>query len=143
MVVAVVLVALSEVLSAGFAAGWALARDLLATAFFTDLPIHLGGKRIRGTLGAGVTYVAPRPLPNGASSDSIFTIDAAGSLTWTHYELSLAATNLLDTKYRLGEFNDVSDYHGQPQPTTAPARAFIAGPPLGVFASLAVNFGGS
>jgi hypothetical protein len=36
VVVAVVLVALSEVLSAGFEAGWALSRDLLATAFFTD-----------------------------------------------------------------------------------------------------------
>ena len=113
------------------------------TAFFADLPMRLQGRRIRGTIGAGVTYVAPRPLPNGATSDSIFTIDAAGSLSWTRYELSLSATNLLDTKYRLGEFNDVSDYRSQSQPTTTPARAFIAGPPLGVFASLAVNFGGS
>lgn len=112
------------------------------TALFADLPLRLRGERIRGTIGAGVTYVAPRPLPNAATSDPIFTIDAAGSLSWTHYELSLSATNLLNAKYRLGEFNDVSDYRSQPTATTTPARAFIAGPPLGVFASLAVNFGG-
>lgn len=113
------------------------------TAFFTDLPVRLQGRKIRGTIGAGVTYIAPRPLPNDATSDSIFTVDASGSLQWTHYELSLSATNLLDTKYRLGEYNDASDFHSQASPTTAPARSFIAGPPLGVFASLAVNFGGS
>ena len=113
------------------------------TAFFADLPVRIRGERIRGTIGAGVTYVGPRALPYGQRSDSIFTIDAQGSLRWTHYELSLAATNLLDTKYKLGEYNYASDFHSQAQPTLVPERVFTAGPPLGVFASLAVNFGGS
>ena len=113
------------------------------TAFFADLPIHLQGKAIRGTIGAGVTYVGPRALPYGERSDSITTVDAQGSLKWTHYELSLAATNLFDNHYRLGEYNYASDFHSQAAPTLVPQREFIAGAPLGVFASFAVNFGGS
>lgn len=113
------------------------------TAVFADLPISFQGKKVRGTLGAGVTYVAPIALPYGDRSDPVFTVDAFGSLTWTHYELGLTGTNLLDNKYRLGEYNYASDFHSQPQATLVPVRTFTAGAPLGVFISLAINFGGS
>jgi hypothetical protein len=53
------------------------------------------------------------------------------------------STNLLDTKYRLGEFNFASDFHSQPQPTLVPQRLFSAGAPRGVFATFAVHFGGA
>jgi TonB family protein len=112
------------------------------TVVFTDLPWSFRGKKFRGTLGAGVTYVGPRPLPFGERSDSIFTIDATAALAWTHYEFSLSAMNLLDSKYKLGEYNYASDFHSQPQATLVPVREFTAGAPLSVYASFAVNFGG-
>jgi hypothetical protein len=52
------------------------------------------------------------------------------------------ATNLLDNRYRLGEFNYASDFHSQPQPTLVSERHFTAGAPRGVFGTLAINFGG-
>jgi TonB family protein len=112
------------------------------TAVFSDLPWSFQGHKFRGTVGAGVTYVGPRALPFGERSDPIFTIDAFASLAWTHYELGLTAMNLLDNKYKLGEYNYASDFHSQPQATLVPERTFTAGAPLGVFASFAVNFGG-
>jgi hypothetical protein len=113
------------------------------TALFTDLPIAIRGSKIRGSLGSGITYVGPRALPYGQQSGEIFTIDASLTFTWTNFALSVVSTNLLDAQYRSGEYNYASDFHSQSQPTLVPERAFTAGPPRGIFGSLAVNFGGS
>ncbi len=56
---------------------------------------------------------------------------------------AFAATNLLDTQYRLGEYNYASDFHSQPQPTLVPDRTFTAGPPRALFLTLGFNFGGA
>jgi iron complex outermembrane receptor protein len=111
------------------------------TSVFHDLPIRIGGSTVRGTIGCGITYVGPRPLPFGQYSDDLFTVDASAALTWTHYEVGLTSTNLLGAKYRLGEYNYASDFHSQAQPTLVPERMFSAGAPRGVFATLAVHFG--
>ncbi len=113
------------------------------TAYFGALPFTLGGSDVRGSVSAGITYVGPRALPYGQRSDTIFTTDASATLRWSHYEIGLTATNLFDAKYRLGEYNYASDFHSQAQPTLVPERAFTAGPPLGIFAHLAINLGGS
>jgi TonB family protein len=113
------------------------------TAFFAPLPWRPRGRPLRATLAAGVTYVGRRPLPYGEVSDQIFTIDASAILSWSHYELRLMSTNLLNTQYRLGEYNYPSDFHSQPQPTLVPERAFSAGAPRGMFLTLGINFGGS
>jgi iron complex outermembrane receptor protein len=113
------------------------------TALFYDLPRLLAGHTLRGTLGAGITYVGPRPLPYGQVSGDIFTIDASASLAWGPYQLRLACTNLLDTQYRLGEYNYRSDFQSQSQPTLVPDRMFTAGAPRGVFATFAVTLGGA
>jgi outer membrane receptor protein involved in Fe transport len=76
-------------------------------------------------------------------SQPIFTVDASVGLSWTHYELRLAATNLLDRRYRLGEYNQASDFHSQPQPTLVPERAFTAGAPRALVLGIGVNFGGT
>jgi TonB family protein len=107
-----------------------------------SLPWTLRGKPIRGSLGAGITYEGPRPLPYGQVSDDIFTLDGSASLSWEAYQLRIVSTNLLNTQYRLSEFNYASDFHSQPQPTLVPERTFTAGAPRGVFATFAVNFGG-
>ncbi len=113
------------------------------SALFAPLPWRLGGAPVRVSLSGGITYVGRRPLPYGQVSDSIFTIDAAAVLSWSRYELRLVSTNLLDTQYRLGEYNFASDFHSQPQPSLVPERAFTAGAPRGVFLTLGVNIGGS
>ena len=109
---------------------------------FTELPITLEGKRIKGTLSSGITYVGPRALPFGQRSQDIVTVDTSLTFSWTRYEVGIIATNLFDNRYRLGEFNYASDFHSQPQPTLVPERHFTAGAPRGVFGTIAINFGG-
>jgi TonB family protein len=113
------------------------------TAMFWELPPHPGGHPLRASINAGVTFVGRRPLPYGQVSQPIFTVDASAGLAWSHYELRLLSTNLLDTQYRLGEYNYASDFHSQPQPTLVPERAFTAGAPRGIFLSFGVNLGGT
>jgi iron complex outermembrane receptor protein len=112
------------------------------TALFRELPRLVAGRALRGTLGVGLTYVGPRPLPYGQRSGDIFTVDASAALTWGPYQVRVACTNLLDTQYRLGEYNYASDFHSQPQPTLVPDRTFTAGAPRGVFGTFGITFGG-
>ena len=112
------------------------------TSLWRALPWHPGGVPIVASIGAGVTYVGPRPIPFGQRSDPIFTIDASASLQREPFRLILSATNLLDTRYRLGEFNYTSDFHSQPSPTLVPVRHFTAGAPRIVMLTLEVLFGG-
>jgi hypothetical protein len=93
------------------------------------------------SLSAGVTYVGPRPLPYGERSDTIFTIDAGVTLRWWMFETGVSVQNLLDAKYRLGEYNYASDFHSQPFPTLVPVREFTAGPPLTLLWSFAIHYG--
>jgi iron complex outermembrane receptor protein len=113
------------------------------SALFRTLPWTVLGKPIRTTLGAGITYVGRRPLPYGEVSSTIFTLDASASAAWANYQLRFSATNLLNTQYRLGEYNYASDFHSQPQPTLVPDRTFAAGPPRALFLTLGFNFGGA
>ncbi|HMJ54229.1 MAG TPA: TonB family protein [Polyangiaceae bacterium] len=113
------------------------------TATFSDLPFTMGGSKARGALSAGITYVGRRPLPLGERSQIIFTVDASATLGWKNFELGLVVTNLLDRRYRLGEYNFVSDFRSDPQPTLVPVRHFTAGAPRGVFMTFAVNLGGA
>jgi len=119
------------------------------TAVWRDLPFRVRGDPFRGALSAGITYVGERPLPFGALSGTIFTIDGSATLAWTRYEIGLTVTNLLDTKYRLSEFNYVSNFNasgpGAPSgpPSYVPGRLFTAGAPRAVFANLTVRFGGA
>jgi hypothetical protein len=112
------------------------------SAIHGELPIAIEGKKLQGALAAGVTYVGRRALPYGQRSDTIFTVDASATVTWRSVELGLVSTNLLDQRYRLSEFNFVSDFRGSTQPSLVPARHFAAGAPRGVFLTLAYTFGG-
>jgi hypothetical protein len=72
----------------------------------------------------------------------LFTADASAAVGWWLFELGVSCTNLFDTRYRLGEFNYVSDFHGEPFPTLVPVRHFSAGAPRTFFVTLALHFGG-
>jgi iron complex outermembrane receptor protein len=114
------------------------------TAVFGVLPWRWSrwwGKPLFASLSAGVTYVGPRALPYGDRSDTIFTIDANATLRWWMFETGVSAMNLLDAKYRLGEYNYASDFHSQSFPTLVPVRHFSAGAPLTVLWSFAIHYG--
>lgn len=115
-----------------------IARD--DTVIVGALPIKIGGDRVTGAAGLGLSFLGNRPLPYGASSDPIFTVDASLSAAWRNYELGVSGVNLTDQKIRLTEFNYVSDFH-LGAPSSMPARHFTTGTPLGVFATLTVRFG--
>jgi iron complex outermembrane recepter protein len=115
-------------------------------AFYGDLPWwqeKLGHHPIRASFSTGITYVGPRPLPYGSRSDTIFTIDNNLALGWRFAELGVSVQNLLNTKYRLGEYNYASDFHSQTFPTLVPVRHFSAGAPRIIMVSLSLNFGGA
>jgi TonB family protein len=109
------------------------------TALFADLPWTLVRRPIKASLGAGVSYVGKRPLPYGERSQAIFTIDAAASLQWWNYHLSLQSTNLLDNRYRVAEYNYVSNFGNSAWPPLVASRHFTAGPPRAVFLSLSIT----
>ena len=111
-------------------------------ALFHDLPWSIDRKPIRGVVGYGVSYVGPRPLPYSEVSDIIFISDASLSAAWSIWTLRLSATNLFNSKYKLGEYNYASDFRSQAQPTLAPERAFTAGAPQQVFLSISATLGG-
>jgi TonB family protein len=111
------------------------------TSIFSDL-YELSGRPIRGVAGVGVTYVGRRPLPFNQESDIIFLVDGSATASWRNFEIGFIATNLLDRRYRLGEYNFVSDFHSRPEPTLVPARAFSAGAPRAVFVTLGITLGG-
>jgi TonB family protein len=114
------------------------------TALFHELPWVIGADHVKGTVGAGITYVGPRPLPYGQRGEKLFTTDLSASLDWSSYEVGLSVTNLFDARYRLGEYNYASDWsRGTSQPTLVPMRQFTAGAPRAIYATFGVHFGGT
>lgn len=115
--------------------------DLVA---FHELPWELLHKAPNARLGIGLDFVGPRALPYGERSDSRVLLDASFELSWRAFSLSVAVRNLLDSQYRLGEYNYTSDFHTQGQlPTLVPARMFSAGAPRSLMLSVGINLGGS
>ena len=113
------------------------------TAIHHELPFRADGEKLTGALASGITYVGRRALPFGQRSDEIFTVDASASVAWRMFEVALVATNLLDRRYRLSEFNYASDFRTAQQPTLVPGRHFAAGAPRGLFLTLTATLGGT
>jgi hypothetical protein len=112
-------------------------------ALFRELPWLLAGSPLKLSAGLGTSYVGRRALPFGQRSDVIFTTDVNLEASWRWVTLGLVATNLLDARYRLSEFNFASDFQTTgPFPTLTPVRHFTAGAPRAVFVTLAFNVGG-
>jgi iron complex outermembrane recepter protein len=112
-------------------------------ALFHDLPWQLAHAPVRATVGYGVSYIGRRPLPFGDVSDIVFLSDASIGLGWAVWNVRLAAQNLFDSKYRLGEYNYASNFGKLlPEPTLAPERSFTAGAPRTVMLSISATLGG-
>ncbi len=112
-------------------------------ALFHELPWRIDDKPVLGTIGYGASYVGKRPLPYSQSSDVIFVSDASATLAWGLWSVRLAATNLFDSKYKLGEYNYASDFHSQAGPTLSPERSFTAGAPRSLMLSVGMTLGGA
>ncbi len=115
------------------------------TAVGADLPWTAFGRAPHGSLGLGASYIGRRALPYGQRSDTIFTLDASAALRYRPFELELSVTNLLDSRYKLAEYDYVSNFPATPgaAPTLVPAREFAAGAPRMVFLTFGVTIGGS
>ncbi|MBK8255446.1 MAG: TonB family protein [Polyangiaceae bacterium] len=111
-------------------------------AVFRELPWLIFDHRARAAAAAGISYIGQRALPFGQRSDTIFTADASVTVGYRNFDLTVAATNLFDTQYRLTELNYASDFTSDGPPTLVPARHFAAGAPREVLFTLAANFGG-
>lgn len=106
-------------------------------AAFGKVPgIQLLGKSFTASVGLGFTYVAPRPLPLSERGDPYALLDLSARVRWHAIELGLEIENLLNRRYRQSEFNYVSDFRSRAYPTLVASRHFIAGAPLGIFATV-------
>jgi len=113
-------------------------------ALFGASPWTLWGTPLMARFGLGTHWVGRRPLPYGQRSDSIFLVDANAEWQWRHWTLGFAVTNLLGHRYRLAEFNYVSNFYADnlSPPPLVPTRHFVAGAPRMFWVSLSINLGG-
>jgi TonB family protein len=109
---------------------------------FGELPVSIQQRNVFGSLGIGVSFVGKRPLPYDELSETTFLVDLGASLRFRAFSLGLISTNLLDKKYRLGEYNYASDFHSQDYPTRVPARHLAAGEPRAIYGTLTLTLGG-
>ena len=109
---------------------------------FGQLPLVVDGTALFGSLATGLSYVGPRPLPFGESSETTFLVDVAASIRFRSLTAGVIATNLLDRQYRLSEYNYASDFRSQGYPTLVAARHFVAGEPRAIYGTLSLTLGG-
>ena len=87
----------------------------------------------------GVTWISPRPLPNGAEGDAYAIADASAHVGWRFVELGVQITNLFDVRYERASFNYVSRFDVSSPASLTPARHYAAGPPLTALATLTLH----
>lgn len=98
----------------------------------------LGGEALRGRVGAGLSYLASRPLPFGAYAKPVALLDAGAGVGWGPFELGLDLFNLLDVEYAATELSFPSNWDPSGPAPRVPARHTAAGAPLSWMASLEV-----
>ncbi|GMU11110.1 TonB-dependent receptor [Corallococcus caeni] len=81
------------------------------------------------SLGTGLTLIGPRPLPYDEYSHTVFLADVQAALRRGALALRLDVKNLLNTRWRDGEFVYSSRFDPTSQPSLVPARHFTAGSP--------------
>ncbi|MFB1484367.1 TonB-dependent receptor [Corallococcus sp. RDP092CA] len=81
------------------------------------------------SLGTGLTLIGPRPLPYDEYSHAVFLADVQAALRRGALALRLDVKNLLNTRWRDGEFVYSSRFDPAAQPSLVPARHFTAGSP--------------
>jgi iron complex outermembrane receptor protein len=100
---------------------------------------HWGAHPLTGRLGAGFSYLSPRPLPYGEHSDPVGLLDASAGLGWGPIELGVELFNLLDARYAAVEYNFASQWDPDAPRSRLPERHTAAGQPLTVLGTLGVT----
>ncbi len=89
----------------------------------------LGGTNATFSVGTGLTFLGPRPLPFDERSRTVFLADAYTAVRRGELGLRLEVKNLLDARWRDGEFVYSSRFDPESVPSLVPARHFTAGSP--------------
>ena len=112
----------------------------------SDLGIHhslisdLGGLMLTGKAGVGFSYLAPRPLPFGSSSDPLTLLDLSVGLDWGLFEINFELYNALNRQYASIEYVFPSDWSPQDGlRSRTPASHIAAGSPLSWMITLGVK----
>jgi iron complex outermembrane receptor protein len=110
-------------------------------ALFGALPqLQLGTWPLKLRASSGISYASPRPLLFGEMGQTLFVVDAAVGAAAGPFEIGLSAQNLFDSRYRLAEYNYVSEFRPNPvAPNLLPVRHFSAGPPRTLMLTLTVH----
>ncbi|MCB9755321.1 MAG: TonB-dependent receptor [Myxococcales bacterium] len=94
---------------------------------------------LSGRLGAGFSYLSPRPLPYGGAADHVPLLDLSGGLRFGPLDLGVAVFNVLNREYAAVEYSFASHWNpARPRPRT-PARHLAAGAPLSFLITLGVT----
>lgn len=94
---------------------------------------------ITAMAGLGVTGIGPRPLPFNDFSRAVGLIDLRLSARIRFVEVKLDFQNLLDSRWRDGEFTFVSKWQASAETSLLPSRHFTAGTPRSVFVTLEIH----
>jgi iron complex outermembrane receptor protein len=89
---------------------------------------------------AGFTFLGPRPLPFQESSAPLALLEASVGVELGPVALSVEGANLLNLRYRDGEFVYASDFDPSGATSMIPTRHFTAGQPLTVQGTLTVDY---
>lgn len=90
--------------------------------------------------GAQLRYLAPRPLAHGARGSAASVLDIGGGLRLDRYALALQIDNVLNTRWREGEYHYASWFDRDQPRSLLPRLHYTAGHPFGVRASLTAWF---
>lgn len=101
--------------------------------------VELGGGRLQPFAGVGASFIGPRPLPAGEQSRPVFLLDARAGVRLGPAELSLDVQNVLDARWRDGEFVYASKWEPSATASLLPARQFTAGAPRTFFITLELH----
>ena len=111
--------------------------DLGAQRTFIE---SLGGQRLDGKAGLGLSYLSARPLPYGDFADPLTLLDASAGLVWGPLDLTFEAFNLLSTEYAAVEYSFPSDWDpNDGVRSRTPQRHTAAGSPFSWMLSLGVT----
>ncbi|MDY7230313.1 TonB-dependent receptor [Hyalangium rubrum] len=101
--------------------------------------LRLWGSETELSAGTGLTLIGPRPLPFDEYGSTVFLADAQAGARWGALGLRLEVKNLLNTRWRDGEFVYGSRFDPEAPASLLPARHFTAGPPRTASLTLEVH----
>jgi iron complex outermembrane recepter protein len=102
--------------------------------------VNIRGRPLSGRIGAGFTFLSPRPLPYGQQASPVALLDLSTALRWWFIELGVEVFNVIDSRFASVEYSFVSDWGTRDVPSMVPARHLSAGPPRTVMGTLGLHF---